>query len=228
MTGTAAGWLALPQPSLFSTIRDGCWRPATARAVATGDGLADEATRLQRELASLGIPAGDDSRVELRAAGTRIASGAADLPGGSAAPDESFAIEVTDDIVVDAPSAAGVFRATRQLLHNLRALGFVPNGQVRSAPAVAERGIHLDAARKHYPADWIIALLQDAADVGINDFQWHFSENEGFRLASGRFPEIVSAGHITRDEARRIVDTARSLHIDVGRRSTCQATSGGC
>lgn len=214
-TGTDARWLALPQPSLSSAVRDGCWRPATVRVVATGEGFADEATRLQREFASLGIPAGDDSRVELRAGGTRIASGAAGLPGGSAAPDESFAIEVTDDIVVDAPSAVGVFRATRQLLHNLRAQGFVPNGQVRSAPAVAERGIHLDAARKHYPADWIIALLHDAADVGINVFQWHFSENEGFRLVSGRFPEIVSAGHITRDEARRIVDTARSLHIDV-------------
>jgi len=201
MTGTAAAWLALPQPSRF--VREaGCWHPASATVHADGAGLADEAARLQQELADLGIAQGEDSVIALRESTTRTSP-------------EAFAIDVGDDIVIEAGAAAGAFRATRQLLHNLRAQGHVPHGRVESEPAVAERGIHLDAARKHYPADWIIALLHDAADVGVNVLQWHFSENEGFRLASDAFPDVVSPDHITREEARRIVETARSLHIDV-------------
>ena len=201
MTGTAAAWLALPQPSLF-VPSGGCWRPAAVQVETEEASLAHEVVRLQRELSALGIPPGGDSVITLRLT-------------PAAASSERFTIDVGDEIVIDAGSAAGAFRATRQLLHNLRAQGRVPRGHVESAPAVAERGIHLDAARKHYPADAILALLHDAADVGVNVFQWHFSENEGFRLASDAFPEIVSPEHITRDEARRIVDTARSLHIDV-------------
>ncbi|GAA2883648.1 family 20 glycosylhydrolase [Microbacterium esteraromaticum] len=201
MTGTAAAWLALPQPSRFVPA-GGCWRPASATVQADGPEFADEAARLQQEFADLGIPPGEGSRIALRESTTRPSR-------------EAFAIDVGDDIVIEARTAAGAFRAARQLLHNLRAQEHVPHGRVESAPAVSERGIHLDAARKHYPADWIIALLHDAADVGVNVLQWHFSENEGFRLASDAFPEVVSPDHITAHEARRIVETARSLHIDV-------------
>lgn len=201
MTTDAAGprWLAIPQPTT-AVLTGGEWRPSSVRVVADDPALAREAVRLEEELAALGIPRGDRAVVRLRRSGSSP---------------EAFAIEISEDVEVSAGDAAGIFRATRQLLHNLRAQGFVPCGRVESAPAVAERGLHLDAARKHFPADWIVGMLHAAADVGINVFQWHFSENEGFRLASETFPEIVSADHITREEAGRIVEVAHDLHIDV-------------
>lgn len=201
MTAATSGsrWLALPQPSLFAPAA-GVWRPPSARVIADGPGFAREAVRLEQELNAIGIPRGDGSSVRLRHGPFAI---------------ESFTIEVGDDIEVRAGDAAGVFRATRQLLHNLRAQGAVPRGRVESAPAVAERGFHLDAARKHFPAASIIALLHALADVGINSFQWHVSENEGFRIESQAFPEVVSEGHVTRAEARAIADAAAELHIDL-------------
>ncbi|UNK71182.1 family 20 glycosylhydrolase [Microbacterium sp. H1-D42] len=208
-------WLALPQPSSVQ-LTDDRWSPSAVEVVVEDDGFAAEAARLRVELAALGIEPGQESRIVLRRAAPQAASsGTALVPGGVAVPDEAYAIDIADRVVITAASDVGVFRATRQLLHNLSAQGFVPRGQVAGAPAVGERGIHVDAARKHYPADWIIALLHDAADVGVNVFQWHFSENEGFRLESQAFPEVVSAEHITRAEAAQIIETARSLHIDV-------------
>ncbi|QMU96502.1 family 20 glycosylhydrolase [Microbacterium esteraromaticum] len=204
MTAAPPEWLAIPQPSAFAPA-GGSWRPAAAHVVAGSRRFDVEARRLQQELACLGIPDGDESRIVLSEADVAAPS----LIG------EAFAIHVADDIEVRAATPAGAFRATRQLLHNLRAQGLVPTGRVESAPAVAERGIHLDAARKHYSAEWIIRMLHDAADVGINVFQWHFSENEGFRLESVAFPEVVSPDHITRAEAGLILETARDLHIDV-------------
>lgn len=214
-TDAARRWYALPHPSTVR-LEGGAWRPDTVQVIVADECLAAEAARLQRELAALGIPPGTGSRILLRSTEAAITSSdAASTPGGAVASDEAYAIDVGDDIDIRVPSATGGFRATRQLLHNLRAQGCVPRGSVAGTPAVRERGVHLDAARKHYPAEWIIALLHAAADVGINVLQWHFSENEGFRLESATFPEIVSAGHITRADAVRILDVARDLHVEV-------------
>lgn len=75
--------------------------------------------------------------------------------------------------------------------------------------------MHLDAARMFYPVDWIHSLLERMAGLGLNAFQWHFSENEGVRLASDGFPEIVSEEHITRGQAAELIAHARELRIDV-------------
>jgi hexosaminidase len=205
---TAPRWCALPQPT-WTELTDGEWRPRTARVVANDPALEREAVRLRGELAALGIGAGDASTVTLQlarpAAGTGPASRAA----------EAFEIAVNLDVEIAAAGAAGAFRATRQLLHNLRARGAVPHGVVGSEPAVHERGFHLDAARKYFPATWMVGLLHELADVGINAFQWHLSENEGFRIESAAFPEVVCAEHVTRAQARQVQRAAADLHIDV-------------
>lgn len=195
----AATWLALPQPT---TIEPGVgvWRPPSVLVASEEPAFARETARLADELAALGIPGGHGSTIRLRQ----------DDRAG-----ESFAIAVGADVEVVAGSAEGVFRATRQLLHNLRAQGGVPCGRVSSAPVVAERGFHLDAARKAFPATWIIGLLHALADVGVTTFQWHVSENEGFRIGSDAFPEVVSAAHVTRADAVAVADAAADLHIDL-------------
>jgi hexosaminidase len=195
----AVRWLAIPQPTALD-LRADMWRPASVCVLAEEHVFAREAIRLQGELAACGIPYGDDAVIRLRRD---------DQTG------ESFAIDVAADIEVRAGRADGVFRATRQLLHNLRAQGGIPQGRVSSSPAVAERGFHLDAARKHFPAAWIIDLLHALADVGITTFQWHLSENEGFRIGSDAFPEVVSDAHITRAEVLEIAEAAADLHIDL-------------
>ena len=194
-----ARWAAIPQPTTV-LLTAGGWSPAGMRVEADDPAFAREAARLAGELAALGISNGGDAIIRLRRD---------DRHG------ESFELEVGADIEVSAGNAVGVFRATRQLLHNLRAQGGVPHGRVSSAPVVAERGFHLDAARKHFPAAWIIDLLHALADVGITTFQWHVSENEGYRIGSDAFPEIVSDAHVTRAEAIAVADAAADLHIDL-------------
>lgn len=193
-------WWALPQPAVFEPS-GGKWMPGGVSVVTEESALKREAERLRIECSALGIGHGTDSVVRL---GTRSEHAA-----------EAYSIEVCDEITIVGGNTVGVFRGTRQLVQNLRANGFVPRGSASGLPAVGERGLHLDSGRKHFPAEWIIAQLHAAADVGINVFQWHFSENEGFRIASTRFPEIVSDEHISHDEVRRILETAADLHIEV-------------
>ncbi|MEZ5085161.1 MAG: family 20 glycosylhydrolase [Tessaracoccus sp.] len=91
----------------------------------------------------------------------------------------------------------------------------LPRKDGNPTPAVPERGFHLDAARKFFPSMWIHELLERMAQLEFNAFQWHFSENEGVRLESLAFPEIVSEQFITRDEAREIIAHAAELGIAV-------------
>ncbi|BDZ59518.1 hypothetical protein GCM10025872_31750 [Barrientosiimonas endolithica] len=49
----------------------------------------------------------------------------------------------------------------------------------------------------------------------MNTLQLHFSENEGFRIESERFPQIVSARHLTQDEVRDLVAYADRYHVTV-------------
>ena len=195
-------WMALPQPTT-AALTGGSWRPAAVQVITDDPALTREAARLERELGTLGIPNGDGAFVRL----LRDERGAA-TP-------ESFQIEVRGDIDVRVPSAVGAFRATRQILHNLRAQDAVPCGNLRSDPVVRERGLHLDAARKYFPAASILELLHTVADIGINVVQWHLSENEGFRIGSEQFPSIVSPEHVSRADVLRIADTATELQIDL-------------
>lgn len=73
----------------------------------------------------------------------------------------------------------------------------------------------LDNARKPYTQDWIEARIREIADLKLNQFQLHFSDDQGFRIQSDTHPEIVSADHLTKAQIRQIVALAGSLHISV-------------
>ncbi|WP_437582656.1 family 20 glycosylhydrolase [Paramicrobacterium sp. CJ85] len=201
-------WAAIPQPSEL-TLHGGAWAPRSVRVVAESAEFEREAERLRVELGVLRVHGahGEDAAVA-----SLVLRGSDDTTLGR----EGFELEISEgDVVLRARTAAGAFRGTRQLLHNLRAQGCVPAASIRSVPAVGERGLHIDAARKFYPAEWLEQLIIDAADIGVTTLQWHFSENEGLRLESARHPEIVSDEHITRDEAQRLIAVARDRHIEV-------------
>ncbi|QTG75315.1 family 20 glycosylhydrolase [Trueperella pecoris] len=208
-------WAAIPQPRSFT--------PAGGRllladvTVVGGPGCEREAERLRAELRERGLttpsgsaPAGNGGTI----ISLKLDPGLDTIPGTIDA--ERAEIVVTmDGVRIRAAAGVGLFRATRQILHNVRARGYVPCGVAWVAPAVAERGLHLDAARKFFSARWIKDELRRAADVGVNAFQWHFSENEGFRLENPGHPEVMSAHVITRAEAAEIIELARDLHIFV-------------
>ncbi|MET8468375.1 family 20 glycosylhydrolase [Streptomyces sp. NPDC006422] len=204
MTLPQPTWSSLPQPTT-TELTGAVWRPDAGVLVTSAqDELRREVQRFAAETRDVGVPPrGRPAPVELLLGDTGLRS------------PEAFTIDVSERVRIVGNTPAAVFRATRQLLHNLRAQGCVPCGTVRSEPAVTERGLHLDTARKFYPADWLAELIPALADIGINTLQWHFSENLGFRIASDRHPEIVSPEHHTKAEVRELLALAADHHIDV-------------
>lgn len=184
------------------------WRPAsTARVVVTGGGLADEGKLLAGELRM--------------AYGGTVAPRAGDVqltlaPGQAAKGPESYTLTVSNRrVTIAAPAEAGVFYGTRTLKQEVAGGGTASEGVVRDRPAKQRRGLSLDTARKHFPASWIEDRIRELGDVKFNELDLHFSDDQGFRIASDTHPEIVSRDHLTKAEVRRIVALAASRHITV-------------
>ncbi|MDX3456782.1 glycoside hydrolase family 20 protein [Streptomyces sp. ME02-8801-2C] len=184
------------------------WRPAsTARVVVTAGGLADEGKLLAGELrmtyGGTAAPRAGDVQLKLD-------------PGQATRGPESYTLTVTNRrVTVSGPTEAGVFYGTRTLKQEVTGGGTASEGVVRDRPAKPQRGLMLDIARKHFTASWIEDRVRELGDLKFNELGLHFSDDQGFRIASDTHPEIVSRDHLTKAEVRRILALAASRHITV-------------
>lgn len=168
--------------------------------------LADEGQLLAKEL-----------KIDYRGtAGARAGDVELALESGKQAGPESYTLTARDGRVrIAGPDEAGVFYGTRTLKQSVAADGAMPEGVVQDRPDRPQRGLNLDIARKYYTAGWIEDRLREMADLKLNQLGLHFSDDQGFRIASDTHPEIVSKQHLTKAEVKGIVALAGSLHIDV-------------
>lgn len=128
---------------------------------------------------------------------------------------EAYAISSGPTLTITGRTPAAVFHGTRTLLQSLRAERRFPAGEVVDHPARGERALMLDCGRKYYSVAWIKRQIRMLAWRRMNTLQLHFSENEGFRIQSERYPQIVSAQHLTKDEVRDLVAYADRYHVTV-------------
>ena len=184
------------------------WRPGpdSGVVIAGGSGsLADDGRLLAQEL---DIHYRGD--VPARAGDVELA-----LAPGKGTP-ESYTLKTHDGrVTISGPDQAGVFYGTRTLKQSVRADGVMPEGEVRDRPDRPQRGFNLDIARKYYPVSWIEDRLREMADLKLNQFGLHFSDDQAFRIESDTHPEVVSPQHLTKAEVRRILALANRLHIQV-------------
>lgn len=197
----------IPSVRTHEPARGPGWRPGPGGGVVVAKGseaLADEGRLMAGEL-KLGYRGAVPARagdVELALAGK----------GGR----ESYTVVTGGGRVrITGVGEAGAFYGTRTLKQAVKSGGAMPEGVVRDGPDRPQRGLMIDIARKHFTAGWIEDRLREMADLKLNQLGLHFSDDQGFRIASDSHPEVVSSQHLTKDEVRRIVDLAARLHIAV-------------
>jgi len=82
-------------------------------------------------------------------------------------------------------------------------------------PIQQERALMLDIGRKYYSKPWLIKLIDYMHELHLNTLQLHFSDNEGFRIASERYPDITSYEHLTKEEIKAVIEHARVRGIEI-------------
>ena len=110
-------------------------------------------------------------------------------------------------------------------------------GTIADAPRYPWRGCHLDVSRHFHSAATVTRLIDILAWNKMNVFQWHLTDDEGWRLEIAALPQLTEigawrgadhaqapqlgsgaatyGGFYSRDEVRAIVAHAADLHIDV-------------
>lgn len=137
--------------------------------------------------------------------------------------DESYTLSVSaSGVKVHAATVVGAMRGMTTLLQLVQVSGngfVVPAVEVQDSPRFRWRGLMIDAGRHFEPVDVIKRNLDAMADVKLNVFHWHLTEDQGFRIESKLYPKLTGSGsdglYYTQDDAREIVAYARARGIRV-------------
>jgi hexosaminidase len=161
-----------------------------------------------------------------------VAPEAPRLPG-----DEAYELRVSGDgIRLLARTSAGLVRGTQTLRQMLPPSGSgnqprrvtLPVVTIEDAPRFAWRGAMLDVGRHFLTVSEVERFIDLLALHKMNVLHWHLTEDQGWRLASARYPRLTEVGSwrtevdgtrhggfYTREEVQRVVAYAARRHITV-------------
>ena len=144
----------------------------------------------------------------------------------NAEPDgEAHVIEVTDHgITVLAESAEAAHRALTTVVQFAGLTGGVPRGRTVDTPRFAWRGLSLDVVRRFLPPSEVRRVIDLLSLYKLNVLHLHLTDDEGWRLAIGSWPQLAEVGgagalgdrpggYYTQAEFRELVDYARSRFV---------------
>ncbi|GAB3642959.1 glycoside hydrolase family 20 protein [Spirosoma arcticum] len=167
---------------------------------------------------------------------------------------EGYRIDVTDKLITVAATApTGFFYAVQTLYQLLppavlamtQTQGIaslqIPACRIQDRPRYPYRGLHLDVARHFFPVSFIKHYLDLMALHKFNNFHWHLTDDQGWRIELKKYPKLTQVGanrretivghyddydpqvfdgkpyggFYTQDDMREVVRYAAAKHINV-------------
>ena len=103
-----------------------------------------------------------------------------------------------DGVIIEGDNATGTFYGIQSLIQLLPAEKSaslaVPFVEIEDKPRFAYRGMMLDAGRHFFPASYIKKYIDFIAMHKLNTFQWHLTEDQGWRIEIKKYPKLTSVG----------------------------------
>ena len=116
---------------------------------------------------------------------------------GTIAP-EGYELKVSESQVVINGKGAGLFYGLQTLLQLIheerRGYASVPCAIINDAPRFPYRGMHLDVSRHFFPVDFIKKYLDVMAMYKLNNFHWHLTDDQGWRIEIKKYPKLTKVG----------------------------------
>jgi hexosaminidase len=158
-------------------------------------------------------------------------------PGPEASP-EAYSLEVTPEGVdIRASDPRGLFYGAVTLWQLATADGAqsgpaeIAAVRIADSPRFAWRGLMLDSARHYQPPAFIRQLIDWMALHKLNVLHWHLTDDQGWRLEIGKYPELTRVGawrrpagaadpatyggFYTQDEVRDLVAFAAARNVTI-------------
>ncbi len=146
--------------------------------------------------------------------------------------DESYSIRVfPDSVLIQSHSYRGLFygcQSATQLFINSVLTNEVPCMEITDTPQYAYRGMHLDVCRHFFSTDVVKQYLDLMAQLKLNVFHWHLTDDQGWRIEIKKYPRLTevggwstqkdgfkTGGYYTQKEIKEIVAYAAERFITV-------------
>jgi hexosaminidase len=111
---------------------------------------------------------------------------------------EGYKIEITSNKITITGQEEGLFYAVQSLLQLL------PNKIIREiklpcviiedSPRYSYRGLHLDVCRHFFSVDVIKDFIAQMASYKLNNFHWHLTDDQGWRIEIKKYPKLTEIG----------------------------------
>ena len=114
--------------------------------------------------------------------------------------EEEYILKInTDQINIEASTETGAifgFQSLYQLMNLNLKNGVVKlqNQLIKDSPRFKYRGMHLDVGRHMYPVAFIKKYVDGLAMLKFNNFHWHLTEDQGWRIEIEKYPELNNIG----------------------------------
>lgn len=70
----------------------------------------------------------------------------------------------------------------------------IPACEIYDEPRFPYRGMHLDVARHFFDIDFVKSYIDLMALYKMNNFHWHLTEDQGWRIEIKKYPELTRVG----------------------------------
>lgn len=109
---------------------------------------------------------------------------------------EGYRMKISEDgIVIEASDEAGFFYGEKTLEQiRLQCGETLPCMEINDRPKYPYRSFHLDCVRHFIPVEELKKNIACAAAFKLNQFHWHFSDDQGYRIESEVFPLLTAVG----------------------------------
>ena len=114
--------------------------------------------------------------------------------------DEEYFLRInSNEIAIESSTETGAiygFQSLNQLMSLNLSNGVIKlqNQVVKDSPRFKYRGMHLDVGRHMYPVDFIKKYIDGLAMLKFNNFHWHLTEDQGWRIEIEKYPELNNIG----------------------------------
>ena len=160
---------------------------------------------------------------------------------------EAYTLQVAENnIIINGNSKSGLFYGVQTLLQliypkNKNTVDVkIPAVEIADKPVFKWRGMHLDVSRHFYSVSTVKKMLDAMANLKLNTFHWHLTDDQGWRIEIKRYPGLTETGawrnetmvghytdsnqvfdgmryggYYTQDEIKEVVNYAQSRFITV-------------
>ncbi len=114
--------------------------------------------------------------------------------------EEEYILKInTNQIIIEASTETGAifaFQSLYQLMNLNLKNGVVKlqNQVIKDSPRFKYRGMHLDVGRHIYPVAFIKKYIDGLTMLKFNNFHWHLTEDQGWRIEIEKYPELNNIG----------------------------------